>query len=82
MQLALGRVQVQLQVTLAPTQTYTNIYTARERAERQLAAHSAMVARAYRRQRSRRAVAADRARWECNHYLRSAGYSPLTNSPG
>jgi len=68
MQLALGRVQVQLQVTLAPTPPYTHttIRAARERAERQLAAHSATVERAYRRERSRRAIEADRARWTCN----------------
>ncbi len=64
MRMALGRVQVQLQVTLAPTRAPLTIGAARERAERRLADHSTTIERAYRRERARRAVEDDRVRWE------------------
>jgi len=60
MYVALGRIQIRLQVTLAPTRTHLTIRAARERAERQLAAHAATLERVYRRER----VETDRARWE------------------
>ncbi len=68
MHVALGPVQVRLQVTLAPTRTHTTIREARERAERQLAAHSATIERAYRYERARHAAEIDRARWEHHFY--------------
>ncbi len=69
MRMALGRVQVQLQVTLTPTGAPLTIGTAREQAERRLADHSATIERAYRRERSRRAVEDDRTRWENRHLV-------------
>ncbi len=68
MQVALGPVQVRLQVTLAPTRTPITIREARERAERQLAAHSATIERAYRRERMRQVTETDRTRWEHRYY--------------
>jgi hypothetical protein len=69
MNVALGPMRVQLQVTFAPPQTGTSITDARERAERQLAAHSALVEHAYNQERLRRSIENDRLRWECSrHY--------------
>ncbi len=64
MYVALGRIQIRLQVTLAPTRTHLTIREARERAERQLAAHAATLERVYRRERAYHAVETERARWE------------------
>ncbi len=64
MDVALGPVRVQLQVTVTPTGARTSRTDARERAEHQCAAHSAMVERAYNWERRQRAVENNRMRWE------------------
>jgi len=67
MNVALGPMRVQLQVTFAPPRAGTSITEARKSAERRLAAHSAWVEHAYNRERQRRAIENDRLRWECDH---------------